>query len=101
VGVEVHKNGFCHLTLSMIHGCARSLSSETDQFIRDYNLYDSGEMKWLGHIYKPPDWDAFRSVAGHDAHSAVGLSATKIGKQVGPTQPVAVFDGVMTVPAAQ
>ena len=101
VGVEVHKGGFCHLTLSVIRGCARSLSSETDQFIRDYNLYDSGEMKWLGRIYKPQDWDAFRSAAGHDVHSVVGLSAKEIGKPVGPTRPVPVFGGATTVPAAQ
>jgi len=78
VGVEVHKGGFCHLTLSVIRGCARSLSSETDQFIRDYNLYDSGEMKWLERIYRPQDWAAFRSAAGHDVHSVVGLSAKEI-----------------------
>jgi len=104
-GVTVDEGGVCHLTTSVVADCPCSIASESADVFRDYNVYDPGEMKWLGAAYGPERWDAFRERAQHDEHSRIGpvtvaddgtirfppeSAAKGIGKAVGPTAPVVI-----------
>ena len=105
-GVYVHRLGQCHLTTSVIAECDVSIASETAEIFRDYNIYDPGQMSWLGVDYTPEQWEDFRAKAGFDEHSHISPvtiaedgsvefpSELKPGKRVGPTQAVSHEFGI-------
>jgi Right handed beta helix region len=106
-----HKDGYMHLTSSIIANTSTPIDSIADTFFREGNLYQAGQIRWKGTWYGPDKWDDFRKVAGHDQQSVMapvklaidedgkvefkGRNALKgILKRVGPTQPVNVSRGL-------
>jgi hypothetical protein len=102
-GILIEKEGSCHLTTSVVADCQCVLASDSAEVFRDYNVYDSVKMKWLGIDYGPDQWDTFRRMALYDEHSKIGpvqitadgavsfpdgSPAREIEKPVGPTAPV-------------
>lgn len=101
-GVVVEGQGQCHLTTSAIADCEISISSDSVDVFRDFNVYHPGRIKWRGTDYVPEQWEAFRTQAGHDEHSKIepvtvaedGIihlpPDVKMEKRPGPTQPVSL-----------
>jgi len=71
-GIVVHTGGICHLTTSIVANCAYTLRSDSAEFVRDFNLYGSGNIRWLGKDYAAESWADFKAHAGGDKFTRVG-----------------------------
>ncbi|NQT53316.1 right-handed parallel beta-helix repeat-containing protein [bacterium] len=99
-GVQVRKDSTLHLTTSIVAATKLELDVMGGTCFRDHNLYHPGRFRWMGKVYPPAQWDAFRAAASHDEHSlladpkldagfhpAAGSPAAKHRPRIGPSAP--------------
>jgi len=71
-GIVVHTDATCHLTTSIVTNCACTLRSDSTDVFRDFNLYGTGRMRWLGKDYGAENWAEFKAHAANDRFSQIG-----------------------------
>ncbi len=101
-GLFVDQSSHCHLSLTAITGCTTILKSESKEAFFDFNIYESGQINWLGTVFPPNQWLAYLTASQRDQHSRMGQvtvardgivsiptgsTASGMEKKVGPTAP--------------
>ena len=101
-GLFVDRISHCHLSRSAITGCPEILKSASKDSFFDFNVYEAGQINWLGTMFQPDQWAEFLKASDSNQHSKMGAvivsedgivsipatsTASNMEKKVGPTAP--------------